>query len=574
MEVSVMGSSHMVVKVVGNGSGLNYRELGICGFRKSEAFTAKRRVFVRRSKGWRSSGARLSLQAKLTDPVRPQKAKASCNDLGSSSPSSRRSRPVDGVRLYVGLPLDTVSECHTVNYARAITAGLRALKLMGVDGVELPVWWGVVEKDSMGEYEWSGYLAVAELVQKMGLKLHVSFCFHGCRETKIPLPDWVCRIGDQDHHHAALFFTDRSGKQCKDCLSLAVDDLPVLNGKTPIQVYKDFCESFKSTFAPFMGSTIMGITMGLGPDGELRYPSNHLATKKRKNAPPGVGEFQCYDQNMLKNLKQHAEAAGNPLWGLGGPHDAPSYDQPPTVNSFFKDQGGSWETPYGVFFLSWYSSQLISHGDRLLSLVSSVFSDTPVAISGRVPIHDNHSWYKTRSHPCELTAGFYNTENRDGYEAVAAMFAKNSCRMILPGMDLLDEHQPPNGSGSSPQSLLAQIKAACRKHGVDISGQNAASASTAVLLPGGFEQIKRNLMEDEESMVDLFTYQRMGASFFSPEHFPLFTEFVRGLISSQPDQLLQQPPHDMLEVEEEEEESLPASSEAEKDLHVRVPVVA
>lgn len=222
---------------------------------------------------------------------------------------------------------------------------------------------------------------------------------------------------------------------------------------------------------------------------------------------------------MLTNLKQHAETLGNPLWGLGGPHDTPGYDQSPNSNGFFAD-GGSWETPYGDFFLSWYSSQLVSHGDRILSRAAETFKDVSVSVSGKVPLM--YSWYRTRSHPSELTAGVYNTVNRDGYEAITEIFSRNSCNIILPGMDLSDDHQP-NESRSSPELLLAQIMSSCRKHGVEVSGQNS-------LVSGGpkvMEQIKKNLLE--ENAVDLFTYQRMGAYFFSPDNFPSFTQFVRNL---------------------------------------------
>ncbi|XVF38633.1 hypothetical protein REPUB_Repub20aG0119100 [Reevesia pubescens] len=456
--------------------------------------------FVSQNMTLRKTGLRFTVKAVRSEPV-------------IKSKSSSRSNSLDRLSLFVGLPLDTVSECNKVNHARAIAVGLKALKLLGVEGVELPVWWGVVENEAMGKYDWSGYLKVAEMVQKAGLKLHVSLCFHASREPKIPLPEWVMQIGESQ---SSIFFTDRSGQHYQECLSLAVDDRAVLNGKTPIQVYQDFCESFKSTFSSFIGSTITGISMGLGPDGELRYPSQHKPAESGRST--GVGEFQCYDINMLNLLKQHAEATGNPLWGLGGPHDAPAYDQSPNTNNFFKGHGGSWESPYGDFFLSWYSSELISHGDRLLSLASSIFSDTVVNVSGKLPLL--HSWYKTRAHPCELTAGFYNTASRDGYEAIAEMFARNSCKIILPGMDLSDEHQP-NGSLSSPELLLAQIRTACRKHGVEVYGQNLASGA-----PGGFEQIKKNMLGEN---VNLFTFQRMGAHFFSPEHFRSFTEFVRSL---------------------------------------------
>ncbi|KAL2506713.1 Inactive beta-amylase 9 [Abeliophyllum distichum] len=132
-----------------------------------------------------------------------------------------------------------------------------------------------------------------------------------------------------------------------------------------------------------------------------------------------------------------------------------------------------------------------------------------------------HSWYRTRSHPSELTAGFYNTANRDGYEAIAEIFSRNSCKIILPGMDLSEDK--PNESRSSPELLLAQIASSCGKHAVQISGENSIVSGT----PRGFEQIKKNLVD--QNVVDLFTYQRMGAYFFSPEHFPLYTKFIRSL---------------------------------------------
>jgi len=171
---------------------------------------------------------------------------------------------VDGVRLFVGLPLDAVSyDCNSINHARAIAAGLKALKLLGVEGVELPIWWGIVEQETMGKYDWSGYLAIAEMVQKVGLKLHVSLCFHGSKRPNIPLPKWVSKIGESQ---PSIFFTDKSGQHYKECLSLAVDDLPVLDGKTPVQVYQSFCESFKSSFSPFIGSTITVNLLIPGPD--------------------------------------------------------------------------------------------------------------------------------------------------------------------------------------------------------------------------------------------------------------------------------------------------------------------
>ncbi|KAI3505735.1 hypothetical protein L1887_27936 [Cichorium endivia] len=428
------------------------------------------------------------------------------------SEGNTKSKPKDGVKLYVGLPMNSVSECHAINHSRAISAGLKALKLLGVEGVELPIWWGVAEKEAMGKYNWSGYLTLVNMIQKAGLKLHVSLCFHGSKHENIPLPKWVSEIGESEPD---IFFADRSGNRYKDCLSFGVDDLPVFNGKTAINIYQGFIESFKTSFSPFMGSTITGITIGMGPNGELQYPSYHNESKTGL----GAGEFQCFDKNLMNNLKKHAENHGNPNWGLSGPHDAPNYNQQPITNTFFKEDG-SWETPYGDFFLSWYSTQLTSHTDKILSMAASSFRDTPVTLSGKLPLI--HSWYRTRSHPAEVAAGFYTTVDKFRYEEIIKVFGKNSCRMMLPGMDLLDERQP-SELCSSPEMLLQEIRDGCRRNGVENCGQNLEIVGTCE----GFEQIKKNLVGGNG--IEVFVYQRMGAEFFSPKNFPLFSAFVRRL---------------------------------------------
>ncbi|TJX46663.1 glycosyl hydrolase family protein, partial [Soehngenia saccharolytica] len=225
------------------------------------------------------------------------------------------------------------------------------------------------------KYDWTAYLTLVKLIQAAGLKVQASMCFHGCKysnqKSAIALPSWVLKVGDSDPN---IFFTDHSGNRYKDCLSLAIDDLPLFEDRSPLQLVSDMLKSFRATFSEYIGNTIVEICVGLGPDGELKYPSFPSDMWKF----PGVGEFQCYDKHMLANLKQHSEEMGQPLWGLGGPHNAPSYCQFPQEGGFFTEDGGSWNSSYGDFFLSWYTSQLLNHGDRMLSLAASIFRDDKV----------------------------------------------------------------------------------------------------------------------------------------------------------------------------------------------------
>jgi beta-amylase len=59
---------------------------------------------------------------------------------------------------------------------------------------------------------------------------------------------------------------------------------------------------------------------------------------------------------------------------LSGPHDAGHYNSSSWETSFFTSQGGSWSTPYGHFFLSWYSGLLIRHTERILTAAHAVLN--------------------------------------------------------------------------------------------------------------------------------------------------------------------------------------------------------
>lgn len=156
-------------------------------------------------------------------------------------------------RLFVGLPIDSVTDGLTVNSAGAVAAGIRTVRLLGADGVELPVFWSVAQPESPDRFNWAGYRAVADMVRAEGLSLRVSLRCHGSPGAGVPtIPSWVKAAGADDPD---IFFTDRSGVR-HDCLSFAIDDLPVLHGKSPLQLYQAFFRSFAAEFGEFLGSTI------------------------------------------------------------------------------------------------------------------------------------------------------------------------------------------------------------------------------------------------------------------------------------------------------------------------------
>ena len=332
--------------------------------------------------------------------------------------------------------------------------------------------------------------------------------------------------------------------------------------------------------------------MGLGPAGELRYPSYPEGDGRWRF--PGVGEFQCFDAYMLASLKSAAEAAGHPEWwapvhscpaascargmgcrwlaclsgsaicqsplgslACGEPQasvcDAPSskgndivqlshslapcwlcrgYNSAAWETGFFVSDGGSWNSDYGHFFLSWYSRQLMQHADRVLGAAAAAlnrrgrprkamavkevrfatllpgcclsyeqtmltnwrgsrgwagllcFGMPAKGIQIRVLRHPSadlqhadghvvyefepachlgaklagvHWWFKSRVHAAELTAGYYNTRERDGYADLMAVLRKHSARLSFTCVEMRDCEHPPEGrcspEGKRPLSM-------------------------------------------------------------------------------------------------------------------------
>ncbi|XP_057518797.1 beta-amylase 3, chloroplastic-like [Amaranthus tricolor] len=423
------------------------------------------------------------------------------------------------VPVYVMLPLDTISAAGTLNKPRAMNASIMALKTAGVEGVMVDVWWGLVEKDGPFKYNWDGYVELVEMVQRHGLKLQAVMSFHQCGgnvgdSCSIPLPPWVL---EEMNKNPDLVYTDRSGRRNPEYISLGCDSLAVLRGRTPIQVYSDYMRSFRDKFRDYLGKVIVEIQVGMGPCGELRYPSYPESNGTWRF--PGIGEFQCYDKYMKASLQAAAETIGQPEWGRSGPHDSGQYKQFPEDTGFFQ-RDGTWNTPYGQFFLEWYSRKLIEHGETILTAANAIFKETGAKLSGKVA--GIHWHYKTRSHAAELTAGYYNTRDRDGYLPIARMFAKNGVVFNFTCMEMKDREQPDH---CSPEGLVQQVKMATRTAEVELAGENALERYDA----GAYGQVLATSKSQSGSGLSAFTYLRMNKRLFEGDSWRHFVEFVKSM---------------------------------------------
>lgn len=221
---------------------------------------------------------------------------------------------------------------------------------------------------------------------------------------------------------------------------------------------------------------------------------------------------------MKASLQASAEAIGQD-W-RSGPHDSGHYNQFPEDTGFFR-RNGTWTTEYGQFFLEWYSSKLLEHGDRILAAATGIFQGTGAKLSGKVA--GIHWHYRTRSHAAELTAGYYNTRYRDGYIPIARMMGKYGVVLNFTCMEMKDVEQPESAC-CSPEGLVRQVKMAAQAAGTELAGENALERYDA----GAFAQVLATSRKSGNGL-SAFTYLRMNKRLFEGDNWRNLVEFVKNM---------------------------------------------
>ncbi|XP_019155932.1 PREDICTED: beta-amylase 8-like [Ipomoea nil] len=370
------------------------------------------------------------------------------------------------VPVYVMLSSGIINNSCQLVDPSGVKHELQLLKSLNIDGVVVNCWWGIVEGREDQKYKWSRYRELFNIIRDMGLKLLVVMAFnaYGGNEFNVDicLPQWVLKIGK---HSPEIFFTDRVGRCNTECLSWGIDKKRILEHRTGREVCYEFMRSFRAEFNDlFTEGLISAVEVGLGASGELKYPS---FSERNGWRFPGIGEFQCYDKFLLSRLKNAAKKRGQPSWAMG-PENVGCYNSRPHQTRFFREQG-DYDSYYGRFFLQWYTQALIDHADIILSAATKAFDETPLVVK----IPGIHWWYLTSSHAAELTAGYYNTSNRDGYSPLFEVLKKHNATMklvsketqISPG-DLVEAYADPIG-------LCWQVLNGAWDKGVAIAGHNA-----------------------------------------------------------------------------------------------------
>lgn len=70
-----------------------------------------------------------------------------------------------------------------------------------------------------------------------------------------------------------------------------------------------------------------------------------------------------------------------------------------------------------------------------------------------------HWWYRVPNHAAELTAGYYNLDDRDGYRTIARMLTRHHASMNFTCAEMRDSEQSEEAK-SAPEELVQQVTTA------------------------------------------------------------------------------------------------------------------
>lgn len=316
---------------------------------------------------------------------------------------------------------------------------LDQLKSAGVEGISTDIWWGLVEGEKPGQYNWSYYHKLANTIRRKNLKWIPILSFHQLGsansnggnigdEGYMPLPKWVWNryeIPQQDLNqndkpatHQMLHYESADDLKFKsEQGNLSVESISVWATDLFLPDYKRFMSEFAIQFAEH-AKNISEINISLGPAGELRYPSYN--GHDQGSGYPSRGSLQAYSNPAIQSFqkfvlkKYKTIEALNKSWRFQLASFADVFPPNPQLlkNRFWENQ--EQYSNYGKDFFDWYNLSLSLHGRKILNLAAAVFEKTKMAsasLGAKIPgVH----WRIGTDRAAELAAGLVRTSEISG----------------------------------------------------------------------------------------------------------------------------------------------------------------
>jgi beta-amylase len=339
---------------------------------------------------------------------------------------------------------------------------LVTLKNNGVTAITTDVWWGYFERNANNSFDWSYYTTYANTVRNAGIKWVPILSFHQCggnvgddcrgygSNGAIPVPGWLSGLSSEDQLWFRDEYNDNSNREYLSFWS-GVD----------INQYDEAMQSFATAFSSYT-DIIDSIHVGLGPAGELRYPSYQTGFTY-----PGRGRLQSYSnvaQQDFRNAMQtkYGTLAGlNAAWGTSLSNW--SQISSPTDHDNFFINGRN--TPYGQDYLNWYQGVMLKHMGDIIAKAHLRLDGLGKPLGGKIAGVHWQYFNPTMPHAAEYGAGYYN------YDTIVQKFKDTNTELTFTCLEMTDNNSYPEYSAA--RTLVINVANLSKAKGVKVFGENA-----------------------------------------------------------------------------------------------------
>ncbi|CBW27652.1 putative beta-amylase precursor [Halobacteriovorax marinus SJ] len=359
---------------------------------------------------------------------------------------------------------------------------LEKMKELGIQSISTNIWWSLVES-SDNNFNWSYYKKLSEIIIDKGLKWSPIISFHSCKSNEddcnIPLPSWV--FNKYSAHESIndindLKFISQSGAVNDEYISFWATEIVATE-------YKEFIQSFITEFNS-KSSSILEIIVSLGPNAELRFPTNNNEVSSSAYSNLAKSSFRSFIKTKYKTIDNVNAAWESNLETI---EDI----QPPLDSSFYTAE--EFKSNYGKDFYDWYNSSLSEHGIIVLTTLIRELNKEDSSFLGKPigTIIPGSIWSPTKdlNRLNELNAGlirssdnFWDNKNpASGYDHIigtlkdASVLTKfenlnihlTSIEMTAPKESKVDEEESTN--------LAFEISKLAKISNLGIMGQNQSA---------------------------------------------------------------------------------------------------
>ena len=379
---------------------------------------------------------------------------------------------------------------------------LKVLRNAGVTAISTDLWWGLIEGRHPGEFDWSYYDRLVEVLAANNMHWVPILSFHQAGgnvnddfNQTIPLWLWGKLLEQHQEIESVrdLQYVSETGDASMEYVSLWAD--PYV-----LPYYLAFVQAFRDHYREQV-DLIDEINISMGPAGELRYPSYNAHDW---GDYPNRGTLQCYSplaqrdwMTYLRN-KYHSIGAFNSTFGTR--HSSFTELTMPDAESLFANKKYIYSA-WGRELLIWYNEKLVQHGRDVLSGVLKLLSDSDylhVPVGIKIPgIHWEIS-DPLMPRAAEISAGLIrvhpNLDQKNSGEYVQLLkelVPEEQLSRVVIHFTCLEMINKDHEGYSRAEDLVNWMADAAHKIGVELMGENALAGELYGIQ--GWQQMERAL---------------------------------------------------------------------------------